>query len=124
LDLDVICCRGRFDSSWVLVFIDVPIANDAQALLQDRVLVLCGVGARYDFVVVVFVAMVVMGWFGSLRILCTMLTHFSFRKSSMGLMLCTRRDLSVDMQFCRYDVQEMALFFFALVDADANKGAP
>ncbi len=36
LDLDVICCRGRFDSSWVRVFIDIPIANDANALLQDH----------------------------------------------------------------------------------------
>ncbi len=57
LDLDLICCRGRFDSSWVRVFIDIPIANDAEALLQYRVLVLCGVGTRYDDVVVVFVAM-------------------------------------------------------------------
>ena len=57
LDLDLICCRGRFDSSWVRVFIDIPIANDAEALLQDRVLVLCGVCARHDDVVVVFVAM-------------------------------------------------------------------
>jgi hypothetical protein len=53
----VICCRGRFDSSWVRVFIDIPIANDAEALLLDRVSVLCGVGTRYDDVVVVFVAM-------------------------------------------------------------------
>ncbi len=51
------CCRVRFDSSWVRVFIDVPIANDADALLQDRVLVLCGVGTRHDDVVVIFVAM-------------------------------------------------------------------
>ncbi len=43
LDLDLICCRDRFDSSWVRVFIDIPIADDAEALLQDRVLVLCGV---------------------------------------------------------------------------------
>ncbi len=41
--------------------------------------------------------LVVMGWFGSLRILWTMLTHCSFKKSSMGLMLCTRRALSVDI---------------------------
>ena len=57
LDLDLICCRGRFDSSWVRVFIDNPVANDAEALLQDRVLVLCGVGTRHDDVVVIFVAM-------------------------------------------------------------------
>ena len=57
MDLDLICCRGRFDSSWVRVFIDVPIANDAEALLQDRVLVLCGVGSWHDDVVVIFVAM-------------------------------------------------------------------
>ena len=57
LDLDLICCRGRFDSSWVRVFIDVPIANDAEALLQDRVLVLCCVGTRHDDVVVILVAM-------------------------------------------------------------------
>jgi hypothetical protein len=31
--------------------------NDAEALLQDRVLVLCGVGTRHDDVVVVFVAL-------------------------------------------------------------------
>jgi hypothetical protein len=49
--------RGRFDSSWVRVFIDVPIANDAEAVLQDRVLVLCGVGTRNDDVVVIFFAM-------------------------------------------------------------------
>ena len=53
----MICCRGRFDSSWVRVFIDIPIANDAEALLQDRVLVLCGVGTRHDDVVVILVAM-------------------------------------------------------------------
>ncbi len=53
----MICCRGRFDSSWVRVSIDVPIADDAEALLQDRVLVLCGVGMRHDDVVVVFVPM-------------------------------------------------------------------
>ncbi len=53
----MICCRGRFDSSWVRVFIDIPIANDAEALLQDRVLVLCGVGTRHDDVVVISVAM-------------------------------------------------------------------
>ena len=53
----MICCRGRFDSSWVRVFIDVPIANDAEALLQDRVLELCGVGSWHDDVVVIFVAM-------------------------------------------------------------------
>jgi hypothetical protein len=35
--------------------------------------------------------LVVMGWFGSFRIRWTMLTHCSFKKSSMGLMLCTRR---------------------------------
>ncbi len=57
LDLDVICCRGRFDSSWVHVFFDIPIANDVEALLQDLVLVLCGVGTRHDDVVVIFVAM-------------------------------------------------------------------
>jgi hypothetical protein len=33
LDLGVVCCCGRFDSSWVRVFIDIPIANDAEALL-------------------------------------------------------------------------------------------
>ena len=54
LDLDLICYRGRFDSSWVPVFIDVPVANDAEALLQDRVLVLCGVGSWHDDVVVIF----------------------------------------------------------------------
>ncbi len=53
----MICCCGRFDSSWVRVFIDVPIANDAKALLQDRVLELCGVGTRHHDVVVIFVAM-------------------------------------------------------------------
>ncbi len=52
----MICCCGRFDSSWVRVFIDIAIANDAEALLQDRVLVLCGVSAWHDDVVV-FVAM-------------------------------------------------------------------
>jgi hypothetical protein len=52
-DLDVIC----FDSSWVRVFIDVPIAYNAEALLQDRVLVLCGVGSWHDDIVVIFVAM-------------------------------------------------------------------
>ncbi len=56
LDLDVICCRGRFEPSWICVFIDIPIANDAEALLQDRFLVLCGVGTRHGDVVVVFVA--------------------------------------------------------------------
>jgi hypothetical protein len=40
----------------VCVFVDIPIANDAEALLQDRVLKPCGVGARHDDVVVVFVA--------------------------------------------------------------------
>ncbi len=34
-DLDVIGYRGRFDSSWVSVFVDIPIVNDAEALLQD-----------------------------------------------------------------------------------------
>ena len=53
----MICCRGRFDSSWVRVFIDIPIANDAYALLQDRVLVLCVVGTWQDDIVVIFVAM-------------------------------------------------------------------
>ena len=53
----MICCRGRFDSSWVRVFIDIPIANDAEALLQDRVLALRGVGTRHDGFVVIFVAM-------------------------------------------------------------------
>ncbi len=57
MDLDVICCCGRFDSSWVHVFIDILIVNDAEALLQDRVLVLCGVSARLDYVDVVFVAL-------------------------------------------------------------------
>ncbi len=57
MDLDVICCRGRFDSSWVRVFIDIPIANDAEAFLQDLVLLLCGVGTRHYDAVVVFVAM-------------------------------------------------------------------
>ncbi len=55
--LDLICCRGRFDSSWVRVIIDIPIANDVEALLQDRVVVLRGVGTRHDDVVVVSVAM-------------------------------------------------------------------
>jgi hypothetical protein len=39
------------------LFTDVPIANDAEALLQDRVLVLRGVGTRHDDFVVIFVAM-------------------------------------------------------------------
>jgi hypothetical protein len=52
----VICCRVFFDSSWVRVFIDIPIANDAEVLLQDRVLVLRGVGTRHDDVVI-FVAL-------------------------------------------------------------------
>ncbi len=43
--------------SWVRVFIDIHIANGAQALLQDRVLVLCCVGTWHDDVVVVLVAM-------------------------------------------------------------------
>ncbi len=37
------------------VFVDIPIANDAEAFLLDRVLIPCGVGARHDDVVV-FVA--------------------------------------------------------------------
>ncbi len=47
----------KMGSSWVRVFIDIPIANDAEALLQDRVLVLCGVGTWHDDAVVIFVAM-------------------------------------------------------------------
>jgi hypothetical protein len=98
----VLCCRGRYDSSWVRVFIDIPIANDAEALLQDRFLVLCGVG-----------------WFESLRILWTMLTNFSFKKPSMGLMLCTRRALSVDIPMTFRKRRCCAcISFFALVDAD------
>ncbi len=53
----MVCRRGDFDSSWVRVFVDVPITNDSEALLQDRVLLLCGFGTRYDDVVVIFVAM-------------------------------------------------------------------
>ena len=53
----MVCRRGGFDSSWVRVFVDVPITNDSEALLQDRVLVLCGVGTRHYDIVVVFVAM-------------------------------------------------------------------
>ena len=49
--------RGSFDSYWLRVFVDVPITNDSEALLQDRVLVLCCVGTRHYDVVVVFVAM-------------------------------------------------------------------
>ena len=55
-NLDVIGCRGRFDSSWVCVFVDIPIANDAEALLQHRVLIPCSFGARHDDVIVVLVA--------------------------------------------------------------------
>ncbi len=98
MDLDVICCRGRFDLSWVRVFIDVPIANDAEALLQDRVLVLCGVGTRHDYVVVIFVAMDA-GRDGMVRVFEDSLDDvdelFVLKKSSMGLMLCTCRALSV-----------------------------
>ncbi len=49
--------RGGFDSSWVRVFVYVPITNDSEALLQARVLVLCGVGTRHYDVVDLFVAM-------------------------------------------------------------------
>ncbi len=35
------------------VFVDIPISNDAEALLQDRVLVLRGVGSRHDDVAIV-----------------------------------------------------------------------
>jgi hypothetical protein len=49
--------RSRRDmlpwSSWMRVFIDMPIAN---ALLQDRVLIRCGVGLWHDDAVAVFVA--------------------------------------------------------------------
>ena len=53
----MVCRRGGFDSSWVRVFVDVPITNDSEALLQDRVLILCVVGTRHYDVVVIFVAM-------------------------------------------------------------------
>ena len=53
----MVCRCGGFDSSWVRVFVDVPITNDSEALLQDRVLVLCGVASWHDDVVVVFVAL-------------------------------------------------------------------
>jgi hypothetical protein len=53
----VVSRRGGFDSSWVRVFVYVPITNDSEALLQARVLVLCGVGTRHYDVVVIFVAM-------------------------------------------------------------------
>ncbi len=50
----MVCRRGGFDLSWVRVFVDVPIANDSEALLQDRVLVLCGVGTRHYDVVAMY----------------------------------------------------------------------
>jgi hypothetical protein len=39
------------------VFIVMPITNDVKALLQDRVLLLCGVGSWHNDIVVGFVAM-------------------------------------------------------------------
>ncbi len=123
MDLDVICCGARFDSSWVRVFIDIPIADDAEALLQDRVLVLCGFGTRHDDVVV-FVAMDA-GRDGMVRVFEDSLTQCSFRKSSIVLVLCTRRTLSVDIPMTIRKRRCCACFsFFALVDADASKGAP
>ncbi len=56
-DLDVICCRGSFDSSRMRVFIDISIANDMKALLQDRVLVLCGVGSWQHDVIALLVVL-------------------------------------------------------------------
>ncbi len=56
-DIDVVCCCGRFGSSWMLIFIDMPIADDVEALLQDRVLIFCDVGTRHDDVIVVVVAL-------------------------------------------------------------------
>jgi hypothetical protein len=56
-DLDVVCYGSRFDSSWIRVFIDVPIAYDVETLLQDPALVLCCVCSWHDDVVVVIVAM-------------------------------------------------------------------
>ncbi len=53
----MVCHGGSFDSSWLRVFVDVPIANDSEALLQDRVLVLGGVGSWYDDMVVVLVVL-------------------------------------------------------------------
>ncbi len=56
-DLDVVYRRGRFDPSWMRIFIDAPIADDAGALLQNRDLVLCGVGSWHDDVIVVLVVL-------------------------------------------------------------------
>jgi hypothetical protein len=127
LDLDVICCRGRFDLSWVRVFIDVPIANDAEVFLRDRVLVLRGVGTWHDDVVVIFVAMDA-GSDGMVRVFEDSLDDVDalfVEKIPIGLMLCTCRALSVDnpMTFRKRRCCG-CISFFALVNADASKGAP
>ena len=92
-DLDVIGCRGRFDSSWVCVFVDIPIANDAETLLQDRVLIPCGVGARHDDFIVVFVAHGIRRY----RMVGILEDSLNDVDALFGLILCTCRALSVDI---------------------------
>ncbi len=121
LDLDVICCRGRFDSSWVRVFIDVPIVNDADALLQDRISVLCGVGTRHDDVVVIFVAMDA-DRDGMVRVFEDSLDDVDalfVQKILHGLDI-----VHTQSSLCGYSLFCACIPFFALVDADASKGAP
>jgi hypothetical protein len=54
-DFDQVCHHGRFASSWMRIFIDIPIADDAEAPLLDRVLVFCCVGSSHDVIVVLVV---------------------------------------------------------------------
>jgi hypothetical protein len=82
---------------------------------------LCGVGTQRDDVVVIFVAMDA-ARDGMVRVFDdSMLTHCSFKKSSMCLMLCKRRTLCVDtpMTFRERRCCD-CISFFALVNADAS----
>ncbi len=93
------------------------------SLLQDRVLVLCGVDTRHDNAVVVFFAMNA-GRDGMIRVFEDSLDDVDPLCVQKSLMLCTRRALSVDIPMTFRKRRCCACTsFFALIDADASKGA-